>query len=134
MKLRNKPEYIGEEKPKGRVGTLIGYSDSHKAIVVEFEGEDGGTITSLYRSLAELNEEWEDYTPQEPLIKDEKIRKVVRAWAEANHIDKVAFRRCHTCDGCSFIGNYLCLQLVCSLWKLKDGQEYTIDELCGEEE
>lgn len=28
-----------------------------------------------YTSLAELNEEWEDYEPKEPLIKDEKIRK-----------------------------------------------------------
>ena len=37
-------------------------------------------------SLAELNEEWEDYKPKEPLIKDEKVRKAVRAWAEANDI------------------------------------------------
>ena len=35
-------------------------------------------------SLKELNERFEDYKPAEPLIKDEKIRKAVRAWAEAN--------------------------------------------------
>lgn len=35
------------------------------------------------KSLEELNEHWEDYKPIEPLIKDEKIRKAVRAWAEA---------------------------------------------------
>ena len=35
-------------------------------------------------SLTKLNEEWEDYAPQEPLIKDEKIRKAVRAWVNAN--------------------------------------------------
>ena len=38
----------------------------------------------VYNSLAELNEDWEDYTPQEPLIEDEKIRKAVRAWVNAN--------------------------------------------------
>ena len=32
-----------------------------------------------YHSLAELNEEWEDYAPKDPLIKDEKIRNAVRA-------------------------------------------------------
>ena len=31
-------------------------------------------------SLAELNEDWEDYEPKEPLIKDEKIRRGIRAW------------------------------------------------------
>ena len=35
-------------------------------------------------SLKELNESFEDYTPQEPLIEDEKIRKAVRAWVNAN--------------------------------------------------
>lgn len=38
----------------------------------------------VYKSLTGLNEEWEDYKPAEPLIKDEKMRKAVRAWAEAN--------------------------------------------------
>ena len=37
-----------------------------------------------YNSLEKFNAEWEDYKPAEPLIKDEKIRKAVRAWAEAN--------------------------------------------------
>lgn len=44
-----------------------------------------------YYSLAELNEEWEDYKPTEPLIKDEKVRKAVRAWAEANNIKAVYY-------------------------------------------
>ena len=37
-------------------------------------------------SLAELNKEWEDYAPKEPLIKDEKICKAVRAWAKENNV------------------------------------------------
>ena len=136
MKLHSKLKYIGEEKPKGRVGTLIGYSDSHKAIVVEFEGEDGGVITTLYRSLAELNEEWEDYTPQEPLIKDKNIRKVVRDWAKINAIDRVQYtifnhprsyrfeyNRCDDIFAIDFVG-----------WipELKREGLYIITELCGE--
>src|SRR5574344_988909 len=42
-----------------------------------------------YQSLAELNADWEDYTPTEPLIKDKKIRKAVRAWADANDITEI---------------------------------------------
>lgn len=34
----------------------------------------------IFRSIEQLNEEFEDYKPAEPLIKDEKIRKAVRAW------------------------------------------------------
>lgn len=35
-----------------------------------------------YDSLAGVNEDWEDYKPDEPQIKDEKARKVFREWAE----------------------------------------------------
>ena len=49
----------------------------------EFEVYVGGKAM-YYTSLSELNADWEDYTPKEPLIKDEKIRKAVRAWVNAN--------------------------------------------------
>lgn len=42
----------------------------------------------LYGSLAELNEDWEDYEPVEPIIRDPKIRKAVRAWSEANGVSR----------------------------------------------
>ena len=35
-------------------------------------------------SVKQFNDMFEDYIPQEPLIEDEKIRKAVRAWANAN--------------------------------------------------
>lgn len=132
MKLRNKLEYIGEEKPKGRVGTLIGYSDSHKAIVVEFEGEDGGIITTFYRSLAELNAEWEDYTSQEPLIKDKNIRKAVSftfMLGESIFIEKGEgfIRFVNKNSELVFYGRY-------DEPKLSHKTYYTIAELCGEEE
>lgn len=55
-------------------------------------------LLKQYNSLSELNEEWEDY-PKEPLIKDEKIRKVIKEWAEniqsLYHFDKINFlQRC----------------------------------------
>lgn len=37
--------------------------------------EENEVDRKTYQSLAELNSEWEDYTPKEPLIKDEKSAK-----------------------------------------------------------
>lgn len=90
----------------------------------------------VYHSLSELNDEWEDYEPAEPLIKDEKIRKAVRAWAEANEVLEVFIDR---------IGDGTYIELydeddgrrrISALRPtgLKIGEAYTIDELCGEEE
>lgn len=102
-----------------------------------------------YNSIAELNEEWEDYKPVEPLIKDEKVCKVVRAW-----VDNL---RDIMCNGaitfyidtvyCSFLtdvrrgiktGDFdvaeLDLALDLDYADLEDGTTYTIAELCGEEE
>lgn len=82
-----------------------------------------------YHSLAELNEEWEDYSPPEPLIKDEKIRKAVRAWAEANGIERVW----HEYSSCWLRGNGLKIELENEVVDLEQNN-YTITELCGEEE
>ena len=80
-------------------------------------------------SLAELNEEWEDYKPAEPLIKDEKIRKAVRAWADGNMATRVqydAFWR-------GFRHNNSTITVLEDL-PFEDGKIYSIAELCGEEE
>ena len=86
-------------------------------------------------SLEALNRSFEDYKPKEPLIKDEKIRKAVRAWAEANEIETVdydkywvAFERDD--KTISFKDYDKCL----GFYGLDDSETYTIDELCGEEE
>ena len=51
--------------------------------------------------VKEFNEDWEDVEPKEPLIKDEKFRKAVRAWAEANNTEKVAIQNsyCLSAEG-----------------------------------
>ena len=97
---------------------------------------DALTGMEVFKSIAELNECWEDYTPKEPLIKDEKIRKAVRAWADVSGIEKV-----------ESYGEYFWIGFVSentpSLWKFECnyidasefeyGKRYTIAELCGEE-
>ena len=86
---------------------------------------------------------WEEYDKAEPLIKDEKVRKAVRAWAEMNDI-----RFIHMCSrtrkenarivGQNALGRTFTMEIdneyeirVC----FKDYKEcYTVAELCGEEE
>lgn len=73
---------------------------------------------------------------KEPLINQEKIRKAVRAWAEANDVLEVFIDR---------IGDGTYIELydeddgrrrISALRPagLKTGEAYTIAELCGEEE
>ena len=114
MLLRNKK--TGEVKKMWKDNICLSFGDCNK----------------VYYSLAELNSDWEDYKPKEPLIKDEKIRKAVRAWAEANGI-----------------GGCICKEEIhCITFETERGMfisfenadpippegNYTIDELCGEEE
>ena len=88
-----------------------------------------------YQSLAELNADWEDYTPKEPLIKDEKIRKAVRAWAEANEISQAQFDRYISGFSASDDGHNILSMISFDgfVFMFVDGKYYTIDELCGEE-
>lgn len=85
----------------------------------------------IFRSIEQLNEEYEDYKPTEPIIKDEKIRKAVRAWAEANRETELKVTGgllVTTFEGLRF---QLEADFRCS-WT-RNGT-YTITELCGEEE
>ena len=78
-----------------------------------------------------------DYEPDEPLIKDKKIRKAVKIWADASGITKVmsygdifwlGFRSVNT----ESVWQFECFYTDASEFKLD--KEYTITELCGEEE
>ena len=99
-------------------------------------GDNNGII---YNSLAEMMDEWEDYKPVEPLIKDEKIRKAVRAWAEANYVEKDGYNNCKVEfdwgeHRLKWIETSIEFNEITGLENLEDGKIYTIDELCGEEE
>ena len=89
-----------------------------------------------YNSLAEMMDEWEDYKPTEPLIKDEKIRKAVRAWADACGTKQIKYyiapNQYYDADmGTGFSIKFLAKPVEVYL---EEGKIYTIAELCGEEE
>ena len=87
-----------------------------------------------YDSLAELNEEWEDYQPKGPLIKDEKIRKAVRAWWETIP-DAVTDKRVVYKNNNEFeVGIYSIYCGAIYPETFEKCRMYTIEELCGEEE
>lgn len=114
-------------KKTGEIGNLISGVNLEEYQVAR----DDYKLLAEYDSLTELIKDWEDYKPAEPLIKDEKIRKAVRAWAEANEEEHIKVK-----GGCSFtkfecLYTKLTLELSCE-WT-RDGV-YTITELCGKEE
>ena len=127
MKLRNKK--TGEVVESYEVGPIDLYFYPN-------ERKDKDIVDrKTYQSLTELNADWEDYTPTEPLIKDEKVRKAVRAWAEANDITEINVADngyelwggdddwCIHFSGDGFVNPFEHIK----------PQQYTIEELCGEE-
>lgn len=104
-------------------------------------GDDLSDNSRLYKSLEELEEDWEDYKPIEPLIKEEKIRKAIRAWAEA--LDLRWFKRCSSVNahtsrlyGQDAKGTGYTMELGPNdLYGDSISKKgYTLAELCGEEE
>lgn len=69
--------------------------------------------------------------PKEPLIKDEKIRNIIRAWADENDSMRVVYYSPKNELADSY-GNSISFNLI--FRELNHGAEYTIAELCGEEE
>ena len=92
--------------------------------------------SDIFESLSALNEEWEDYKPKEPLIKDEKIRKAVRFCADIWESNKLLViksgSRIEFSDGSP---NMRYASFMYAEWQdeIEDRTYYTIDELCGEE-
>ena len=131
MKLRNKKTGEVVEAFEGGPIDLYFYPNKYEG------GNEFDRKT--YQSLSELNDEWEDYVPKEPLIKDEKIRKAVRAWAEANVINSGHYHNTDikfnaTEHRLQWIQTSIEFNNIMGFDNLEDGETYTIDELCGEEE
>ena len=85
-----------------------------------------------------LTDWFEEIKPVEPLIKDEKIRKAVRAWADANGRENLLVikngGRLEVSDGSPHL-IYISFHADEATQKsLDDRTYYTIAELCGEEE
>lgn len=84
----------------------------------------------IYYSLAELNEEWEDYAPKEPLIKDEMVRSAVRMWANFNGTYPIYCE-----DRCTLSYDHSPrIEFKNLVFANLGSRAYTIAELCGEEE
>lgn len=84
------------------------------------------------KSLAELNEEWEDY--KEPLIKDEKKHKIIRACASLDSVEDVKVVKRSSDDTTTLIFGKTTLTLKGrhEYGSLQQCGTYTIDELCGD--
>jgi len=102
-----------------------------------------------FDSLAELNKEWEDYEPKEPIF-DEKIRRGIRAWwdMQDNPFKSAAVMHCggkdldgfyhwrifgYIRDGEQRESTDLCFRTK-KLYDYDKVHDYTKEELCGEEE
>ena len=107
-----------EVKPDGTLG-VCAYS--------------GNTLKKFPNILTDWFEE-----VKEPIIKDEKIRKAVRAWAEANELEYLLViktgGRLEVSDGSPHL-IYISFHVDNDTLKsLDDRTYYPIAELCGEEE
>ena len=131
MKLRNRKTGEIIDLEVGRI-TDSGYGS---AILLSPVAAINESYT--YSSLAELNEEWEDYIPDKPLIEDEAKRSVFKAWAEilGRDLEKADFKydaernsfNCYIADSTIEFANGEGINCV-------DREIYTFRALCGEGE
>lgn len=147
MKLRN--------KKTGLDGELHYEPDKEYHFTVATEDP---ADMAIYRTLAELSADWEDYTPAEPIFDDEKVSKAIRAWLsiQVQPIEAVSILCSKDNDG--FFSYHLYGYIAKA--RIVDGKavvnnnltaigfdfrsdvyfehgrrhDYTIAELCGEEE
>lgn len=126
MKLRNK--HTGEVEEFKEIYLTKTVKETNTAT--------GEYVERSYYGIDELNEEWENYKPKEPLIKNEKIRRAVKAWAEACNLKHVTYKQASNefYDADTRGAFAIRFTLIPVEVYLEDGEHYTIAELCGEEE
>lgn len=115
--------------------------NSEQRLIIEFLAENPKVAESLQELSQKLAKQKviggateETAQPQEPLIKDEKVRKAVRAWAEACGVRTAVFYLFGVdSEFWNNDDNNVSISFNFPL-KLEDGRAYTIPELCGEEE
>jgi len=132
MKLRN--------KKTGEIVEAWSFYYGEKSISIKYFTDDGQTNLEYY-SLNELNEEWEDYTPKEPLIKNHTEREAIKAWAKASHlvefkiavddIEEEWYQIDGRIDGST---DTYSITFQGAISGTEAGRKYTLEELCGEEE
>lgn len=132
MKLRN--------KKTGEIVEFISIESVDDEIEFTYTKVNGHEKAWSYRSLKKFNDEWEDYKPKEPLIKDAGAREVVRLWAKANRIPTnattIEYHFVESLCGTEseFWDNNLHIMFYGKIApNAIHGKIYTIEELCGEE-
>lgn len=109
-----------------------------KKIRIEFNNSSEGYWEASCGSGLEFDEAmrmitraWEEHDASaEPLIKDEKIREIIRLWAKVNSVVGLTYN-----DAENSLTDIFRNEITFNGWLgLKDGETYTIAELCGEEE
>ena len=122
---------------------IEGYKGEYQKILTYYQAKERGFMKHQYQVL-KTGRYGHLYKPAEPLIKDEKIRKAVRAWAEANDYGKdeeyqyedfstgwKSWSLEHHQNGDD---NEIHFNGGIDFRKMNHQGYYTIDELCGEEE
>lgn len=96
----------------------------------------GGKRIVVYNNGDVEEEDLWGETPAEPLIKDEKIRKAVRAWAEACGAKQIKYSGTLNQYYDADMGTGFSIKFFTKPVEeyLEEGKKYTIAELCGEEE
>lgn len=140
MRLRNKK--TGEIKDVESIGHVESLRrDFGYQVTLSWNVMDHLDTCKTYKTLAELNEEWEDVegtnVPNMPLIEDEAKRNVFKAWAETlgRNLEKADFKydaernsfNCYIADSTIEFANGEGINCV-------DREIYTFRALCGEEE
>lgn len=134
-------DYKEPSKPsvEQRLEWLFKLTDEHDRRLTRIEHDlDDESPCKSANDLDEVRK----HPNKEPLIKDEKIRKAVRAWADANDIR--FGRRCSSLNayskrivGWNALGTTFTIEFDKDLKIYGDNitkDDYTIAELCGEEE
>ena len=124
MKLRNK-----------KTGNIGDYLCAIQGDDIKLWSATNSYETYHYKCMSEFINEWEDYKPVEPLIEDQKTRKVFREWADLFGAKR--FRVDHLCEFGRTVITSNDLEEEPSIelpgYFGIDSETYTIVELCGEE-
>lgn len=122
-----------KNKKTGAIGELSGVNR-----IVVYEPDMplcGNSILGEYATLAELNKEWEDYKLVEPLIKDPKIRKAVKAMADITGVSMLYYEYYEWSKTVQLSDmNGQTLIFKSKRLSVKALESYTIRELIGDEE
>ena len=132
--MKTKRYKLKRDLPTFKAGDIF-YLSSMGNLFHESEGVVAYSWSTIDKFPNILTDWFEEIKPAEPLIKDEKIRKAVRAWAEANEISQAQFDRYISGFSASDDEHNILSMISFDgfVFMFVDGKIYTIDELCGEE-